>query len=90
MVDGRYQVSLPWREYHESLPTNHELSLKRLHGLLRRLRQQPEVLAEYDKILREQIAKGIVERVVSRDVGEPGRVHYLPHHAIIRQDKQTT
>ena len=51
MVDGRYHVSLPWREYHETLPTNHELSLKRLHGLLHRLRQEPEVLA---KILREQ------------------------------------
>ena len=38
IVDGRYQVSLPWRQYHEPLPTIHELSLKRLHGLLRRMR----------------------------------------------------
>ena len=24
------------------------------------------------------------------DDGKPGRVHYLPHHTVIRQDKQTT
>ena len=90
MVNGRYQVSLPWREYHEPLPTNHELSLKRLLGLLRRLKQQPEVLAEYDKTIQEQRSKGIVERVEAGDVGEPGRVHYLPHHTVIRWDKQTT
>ena len=72
MVDGRYPVSLPWREYHETLPTNHELSLKRLHGLLRRLRREPELLAEYDKILREQLAKGIVESMESGDAGSGG------------------
>ena len=66
-----------WQEYHETLPTNHELSLKRLHGLRRRLMQEPEVLAEYDKIPQEQIDKGIVERVESGDFGEPGSVHYL-------------
>ena len=80
-------MSLPWREYHETLPTNRELSLKRL---LRRLEQEPEVRAEYDKKLRQQLAAGIVERVEPGDVGELGRVHYLPHHAVIRRDKQTT
>lgn len=91
MVNGRYQVSLlPWRQYHEPQPTNHELSLKRLHGLLRRLKQQPEVLAEYDKTIQEQRSKGIVERVEAGDVGEPGQVYYLLHHAVIRRDKQTT
>ena len=54
------------------------------------MRQEPEVLAEYDKILREQLAKGIVESVESGGAGEPGQVHYLPHHTIIRRDKQTT
>ena len=48
------------------------------------------MLAEYDKIIREQITKGIVERVEPGDDGKPGRVHYLLHHAVIRQDKQTT
>ena len=32
--DGRYKVSLPWKEFHEPLSDNYILSLKRLQGLL--------------------------------------------------------
>lgn len=41
MKGGRYEVSLPWREYHDTLPDNHALSRRRLFGLLRRLKQTP-------------------------------------------------
>ena len=33
---------------------------------------------------------GIVERVHDTSVSEGKRVHYSPHHAVIRKDKQTT
>ena len=46
MVNGRYEVSLPWREGHDQLPTNYDLSKRRLTGLLRCLKQSPEVLKE--------------------------------------------
>ena len=87
--EGRYQVSLPWREHHEPLPTNYELSLNRLYGLLRRIKQDPEVLLEYDAIIRDQLEKGIVERVQPMEK-EPDKIHYLPHHPVIRRDKDTT
>ena len=35
--DGRYQVSLPWRQQHKPLPENYQLSLHQLQGLLKRL-----------------------------------------------------
>ena len=89
MKNGRYQVSLPWRQHHEPLPTNPELSLKRLYGVLRRIKQDPEVLLEYDAIIREQLERGLVERVQPTEQ-EPENVHYLPHHAVIRRDKDTT
>ena len=44
LKNGRYEVSLPWREYHKSLPDNYDLSLRRLQGLLRKLRQDPAIL----------------------------------------------
>ena len=31
--DGRYKVALPWREIHDPLPDNHQLSVNRLQGL---------------------------------------------------------
>ena len=43
MKAGRYEVSLPWREYHDPLPNNYDLSRKRLYGLLRRLKQNPAI-----------------------------------------------
>jgi hypothetical protein len=88
-VEGRYKVSLPWKDPHQLMPDNRELSLRRLHSLLRRLKQDTEVFAEYDAIIKNQIEKGIVEQIESSDAqGE--RIHFLPHHAVVRHDKKTT
>jgi hypothetical protein len=38
--DGRYKVSLPWREHHDNLPDNYNLSRRRLHGLLKQIFRQ--------------------------------------------------
>lgn len=45
---------------------------------------------EYDAVIGEQIENGIVERVSELETGKVGRVHYLPHHAVIRRHKETT
>jgi len=61
--DGRYEVSLPWKNSHPMLPDNYLLSRKRLGGLIKRLRHDPEVLKEYDSIIQSQRSQGIVEEV---------------------------
>ena len=61
--DGRYCVHLPWKGYHPPLPDNFNLCQTRLFGLIRRLRQSPHILREYDNIIQDQISKGIVEIV---------------------------
>ena len=86
---SRYEVSLPWRECHDPFPTNYDLSRRRLTGLLRRLKQNPEILEEYDSTIKTQLDQGIVE-VVEENQVPSGAVHYLPHHAVVRQDKDTT
>ena len=88
----RYEVSLPWKDTVVNIPDNYQLSLRRLNSLMRRLKCEPSVLVEYDKIIQEQIKNGIVEVI---DEHEPmkvdgDKIHYLPHHAVIRQDKETT
>ena len=89
--DGsRYEVTLPWRDSASLLPDNYELSLSRLRGLLRRLRRNPALLDEYHKSIMDQVKDGIVEIVEDPSAVEGTRVHYLPHHAVIRRDKQTT
>ena len=81
---------MPWKLPHPILPDNYELSIKRLSNLLKRLNQDPEVLKEYDSVIREQLKNGIVEVVEKPADGEVGKTHYLPHHAVIRRDKATT
>ena len=86
----RYQVSLPWKESHPPLPSNLGLCRKRLAGLLRKLRQTPQLLAEYDSVIKDQISKGIVKVVDDPHPSDDGRTHYLPHHGVVREDKATS
>ena len=86
----RYEVRLPWKSSHLILPDNYELSLSRLRGTLRRLRQQPGILCEYDNVIKDQMQRGIVEDIPQMNQASLGKVHYLPHHAVLRRDKETT
>eukprot|EP00731_Ephydatia_muelleri_P015789 Em0009g213a len=81
--DSRYCVRLPWKSPRVTLPDNFDLSQKHLFNLLKRLRQTPHILAQYDETIQEQIRRGIVEVVNSSDIGPIGTTHYLPHHAVM-------
>ena len=87
--NGRYEVALPWKDSHSILSDNFQLSLNRLNGLLRRLRQDKDVLQEYDSMIKSQIQQGIVEVVEHPESTDTEVVHYLPHHAVVRRDKGT-
>ena len=45
---------------------------------------------ENRSVIKEQLHTGIVEVVEKPSEGEVGRLHYIPHHAVIRRDKLTT
>ena len=88
--NGRYEVSLPWKNLHPTLPDNYQLSNRRLDGLIKRLRHDPEVLREYSSIINSQRRQGIVESINLEEEQANGQTHYLPHHAVVRRDKSTT
>jgi hypothetical protein len=89
--DGeRYRVSLPWRENTPPLPDNFELCRRRLDSLLRQLKQNPPLLAEYDSVIKDQLKRGIIEVVDDPSVDVRDRVHYLPHHGVVQPDKTTS
>ena len=77
-----------WKQGHGPLPSNYHNSLRRLKGQLGRLKSDPTVLNAYDGIIKEQEEVGIVERVTELETTE--KIHYLPHHAVIRKDAKTT
>ena len=85
---GRYQVSLLWKHPCPLLPDNYQLSVRHLRGLLRQLPMDKNILTKYDAIIKNQIQQGSVDVVKPSE--RATRVHYFPHHAVIRRDKETT
>ena len=87
----RYEVGLPWKEAHDPLPDNCSLSQRRLQSLLKRLSHKPEQLEEYDRVIKDHLEKGIIERVDQSEEAQPcHQIHYLPHHCVVRVDESTT
>ena len=87
--EGRYQVAWPWRKEDFTLPESYELCIDRLKSLYKRLKENPELLQKYDSVIQDQLHKGIIEVLdKSREKGE--KIHYVPHHAIITPEKDTT
>ena len=73
------------------------MCVTRLRSLHSKLKSEPKLLKEYDYIIQEQKKNGIVE-IVPESEGqtlEEGklssrRIHYSPHHAVVRRDRETT
>ena len=84
----RYSVKLPWKVSHRSLPTNYENSAARLHNTLRKLKKEPEVLDEYERVIKGQAKLGVIETVHNLEEGD--KVHYLPHRAVVRRKVDTS
>ena len=85
--DGWYETGLLWKPGHEPLPSNERNSLGRLSGLLKKLRRDPELLTQYDDIIRDQLNQGIVEKVAN---DPEGKEFYLPHRPVIRKSAEST
>ncbi len=83
-------MNLPWREHHELLPDNYENCVLRLSSTVKRLKKQPEVFKEYNSVIEDQERQGIIEKVDNSTIPEVGKVHYLPHHGVIRQQALST
>ena len=74
----KYETPLPWKEHCEIIPDNYALCECRLHSLIKRLKQGPVTLYEYDPILQMQESEVIIEK--PREKFKLARtVHYFPH-----------
>ena len=86
----RYQVKLPFKDNHPMLPDNYTVALRRLTTTIKKLKNQPEILKQYDDVIRKQLQSGVVEIVPQDQIPQPGDVHYLPHRTVVRLDRDTT
>ena len=60
-----------------------------MHSLIKRRKQDPVTLHEYDSIFQKEESERIIEEPPEK-FKSTGTVHYLPHHPVIRSDKSTS
>ena len=49
------------------------------------MKRDPDILEEYSQVINGQLEAGIIKPVVALE-----KVHYLPHHAVVRKEAKTT
>ena len=57
--------------------------------MYKRLRKGELILKEYDEVSYKQLEDGIIERVPHSEEVLSG-YHFLPHHGVICEEKETT
>ncbi|KAJ8011700.1 hypothetical protein DPEC_G00060970 [Dallia pectoralis] len=88
--DGRYQVELPWRADKPDLPDNFTVAKRRFEGLKKKLRTDATLYTRYNEVIQDYLQQGICEDVPddSSAAEQPETVrYYMPHHAVLREDK---
>ncbi|XP_062704188.1 uncharacterized protein LOC134286572 [Aedes albopictus] len=89
-VDGRYVVSLPFREYPPQLKDNRELALRRFFSLERRMKKDPALKLQYSKFIDDYEALGHCRKIIE-DCDAPSQPrYYMPHHAVLRPSSSST
>ena len=58
--ESRYEVSLPWKEGCEIELNGYSQCVKRLDNVFSRLKSDPELLKEYDDVIKGQFQAGII------------------------------
>ena len=59
-----------------------------MKGQVRKFRKEPEVLEEYDSVIKEQLDSGVIERVMELERSQ--KAYYIPYLAVIRREASTT
>ena len=52
-------------------------------------KKNPKLFKDYCEIFEDYKKKNIIQRVEEGDTGSPGEVHYIPHHPVVRVDRET-
>uniref|UniRef100_A0AC34FGK2 Peptidase aspartic putative domain-containing protein n=1 Tax=Panagrolaimus sp. ES5 TaxID=591445 RepID=A0AC34FGK2_9BILA len=86
--DNRYYISWPFKTDHPPLPSNAGYALARLRSNCKKIQQNPELMAQAQTNVEDQLNRGTIELAPKKPQGSI--VCYLPHHFVITPQKSTT
>ena len=86
----QWSVGLPWAG-DKCLPRYEDLALRRLYKLEQRFKKNPEFEEKYRKAMEDYIEAGYAEEVPDDEIrSDKEGTSYQPHHAVIKDDRETT
>ena len=90
IIDGHYQVALPWKEQPPHLPSNWFMAERRLHGLKKRFLQDSALFESYKTTMEGYLERRHASRVPDDELDVNGMpLWYLPHHPVFNKPGKT-
>ncbi|XP_026740157.1 uncharacterized protein LOC113502705 [Trichoplusia ni] len=89
--NGRYIVRLPLRNVDPACAVGETRSIaeKRFKGLEVKFKKNEKLKEEYGKVIKEYLQLNHMTKVPEVDYNNEKAI-YLPHHAVVREDKETS
>ena len=85
--EGWYETGLLWKPGMEDLPSNERGSRARLTKLVQRLEKKPDLMKQYQEIIKDQERQGIIEKAPQES---NQRKFYIPHKPVVKESAETT
>ena len=82
LVNGHYQLKLPFRQEKPDLPESLSTATSRLSWLERKMRKDPVFHRKYSGVMDKYLTEGASRRVPDDEVPVLKPPWYLPHHAV--------
>jgi hypothetical protein len=88
LVDGHYELSLPWKVFPPNLPNNRSVAEKRLAPLKKKLANSPSLHQKYTAFMNNLLEKCYARRMTEEQLSsETMAAWYLPHHSVVQPQK---
>ncbi|CAK1547419.1 unnamed protein product [Leptosia nina] len=78
--DGRYEVSLLWKQDNSIMPESRDMALSRLKNIERKLQRDQHMKTEYTRQIKHLLEEGYAEEAPEDCLSK--RKWYLPHFAV--------
>ena len=84
VIDGHFQVALPWRKEPPYLPNNRVVAEKRVLLLKKRLINNHDLYSKYKKTMNDYLEQEHAKRISEEELHPKDKpVWYLPHHPVV-------
>ena len=82
LVNGHYQIRLPFHQEFPSLPDNLPTTKKRLTWLKRKMQKDPVFHSKYSSVVEKYETEGSSRQVHDDELVKLKPIWYLPHHEV--------